>query len=132
MKAPSPPPTCIYLIDDDDVTNLVHHTQISRFDSQIEVRVFVDAREALADLVDLQARQPEALPGLILLDINMPGMNGWEFLEAYEAHGLHCPLMMLTSSIDDEDRKRAHSFASVTGFISKPLNASIIRELMGG
>ncbi|RMG73454.1 MAG: response regulator [Bacteroidetes bacterium] len=131
MKAPPHPPRYIFLIDDDEITNLIHSTQISRFDPHIEVRVHTDAQAALEELLQLREAQPGSMPDLILLDINMPGMDGWDFLAAFEGHNLSCHLMMLTSSVDDKDREKALAFTSVSGFISKPLNSSILRQLMG-
>ena len=73
---------CIVLIDDDEPTNFLHQLIIERYECTEQVIVFQHAREALRYISEL--REGSYLqPDLILLDINMPEMNGWEFMDAY-------------------------------------------------
>ena len=124
---------CIVLIDDDEPTNFLHQLVIERTQCTEQVITFQDAREALAFLVskiDGAYVQPE----LILLDINMPGMNGWEFMEAYEqlpaAQRGKVVVMMLTTSLNPDDKLHADAIQGVKGFLSKPLTKKLLLEIL--
>ncbi|EBA08702.1 response regulator [Sagittula stellata] len=69
----------------------------------------------------------------ILLDINMPGMNGFEFLHAattrFGTHFVKCAVIMLSTSAREEDKARAHSFDVVHGFMTKPLTLDALRQV---
>ena len=120
----------VMLIDDNDADLLYTRIVLERSGAAAEVLAFESARDALAALA--------ALPGpdvdLILLDINMPGMNGFDFLRAYEqlpaARRGHAVVVMLTSSPDPVDRERAASFGSVKGYVVKPLDRDAARALV--
>ena len=67
---------------------------------------------------------------LLLLDINMPGMSGWEFLEILNQKEIKIDVNMLSSSMDPEDLARSHEFDLVTGFLIKPLSIEVIEDLL--
>lgn len=87
----------------------------------LEIRSFIYASKALEEL-----QSDAGIPDFILLDINMPGMNGWEFLEALEVAAIPNAVLpkiyILSSSLDPEDQAKAQSAVLVKGFISKPLD----------
>jgi CheY-like chemotaxis protein len=115
--------TTAWLIDDEEIS--VFYTKnllkINQFSS--EVRSFFNAHEALAELESLVGS--EEFPEFIFLDLNMPTLNGWDFLHAY--HELpkeatkKCTLYILSSSVDENDIKRSKIHENVRDFLSKPL-----------
>ena len=118
----------IFLIDDEHLNNFINTKMITRF-LPYEVTAFTRAVEALESLKTLQ--DPALLPEVIFLDINMPEMDGWQFLQAYsqldDRIHRHCNIVVLSSSIDIRDIERAKSFKVVREFISKPLSAENLR-----
>lgn len=119
----------VMLIDDSETDLLYGRLMIERAGIAERVIAFDTAQAALAHL---QRGEGHAVD-LVLLDINMPVMNGFEFLDAYEqleprqrADGV---IVMLTSSPDPEDRARAFSYASVRGYVTKPLSREDARGL---
>lgn len=111
----------ILLIDDDPVNNLVN-TRIIQRHFGFDPAVFDDAGKALQYL---RSCLPTEFPELIFLDINMPEMNGWDFLDALQTLPMElqreCRVVMLSSSIDIHDFRKASSYSFVKDFISKPL-----------
>ena len=73
-------------------------------------------------------------PGIIFLDINMPGMNGWEFMDAYhqlsESQKAPIVVIMLTTSLNADDRERALQDKDIATFYHKPLRSEIVMELV--
>jgi CheY-like chemotaxis protein len=120
------------LIDDEEIFNFIQSEVISDHDSTDEVNTFSSAIEALEFLRDKISKN-ENLPDFIFLDVRMPEMNGFDFLEAFHKldqeaiKNIH--IYMLSSSLDEKDFKRAMSFPSVKGFKSKPLSDDIIDEI---
>lgn len=110
----------VWLIDDDGPTNLLNKILLSEIRFAKEIKDFIYAEDALKEL----ASEDVVFPDLILLDINMPRMSGWEFLEAVEAMNLldNPPtILMLSTSLNPVDQERAENNIIVSGFIKKPL-----------
>ena len=114
----------ILLVDDDEATNFIHQRVIGQmnFAKNIVVRESgIDALRFLTTLTNGQYPKPD----IIFLDINMPVMNGWEFLEAYgslqDNQKAETILLMLSTSLSPEDKIKAAAFPSISGFIDKPL-----------
>jgi CheY-like chemotaxis protein len=125
---------CVLLIDDDEPTNYLNLRVLRKADCANQVRAVQTAQEALDSLSRgdraLEKGNPCSLPDLIFLDINMPGLSGWDFLEAYGR--LRIPeeekavIVMLTSSFNPDDRNRALSLGDVAEFESKPLTVKAV------
>lgn len=111
-----------WLIDDDHVTNMLNRFYLEEHFPHVQIQLYGKAKVALEDLVNNRN-----YPDFIFLDLNMPEMNGWEFLEALvlpEATSNSFPqIYILSSSLDPSDRLRAENNPSVRGFLSKPLEA---------
>ena len=117
----------IFLIDDNTIDLLISRKLLLKHDSELTVIEFSKAQEAVAALQNTE----EPLPDLVLLDLNMPSMNGWEFLEAVKP--LDRPperVFILTSSLDERDKTMATNYPSVKGYITKPLNTESITKAL--
>ena len=114
----------ILVIDDDEPTNFLNQMIIEESGYAKEVKAVQSGAEALDYLLEHE-RIHEKGPDLIFLDINMPAMNGWEFIEKYRQ--LKCKqkgkvmVVMLTTSLFPEDRERASDTPDVSDFENKPL-----------
>ncbi len=114
----------ILLVDDDEVTNLLHQRRISRCGFAKSIDTATDGQAAL-DYLRLCAEKNEKPPDLVLLDINMPRMNGFEFLNAFEALPPEVTkqqhIVMVSTSNLKQDKARAELDRNVRGYETKPL-----------
>ena len=120
----------VIVIDDNEDDLLFAQISVERCGHPADLKGFLRAQDALAfldsgELVD---------PVLVLLDINMPVMNGFNFLDAFErlpiTSRVNVMVVMLTSSIDEGDRQRAFSYASVKDYMRKPIERSQVATLL--
>ena len=127
---------CIMLVDDDDATNFVNKMTINSLGIQTHVQVAWNGRDALDYLTRTgqYAGTESPRPGIIFLDINMPKMNGWEFLEEYkklpEDIRARIVIAMLTTSLNLDDAKRATQHEELKGYISKPLTVKGLEDII--
>ncbi len=124
----------ILLIDDDESTNFLHRTLIQYADITKKIEVVNRADKALDYLKSLAADSPESIPQLIFLDINMPAMNGWEFLNEYARLDLpnkqDIKIIMLTASVNPNDILQAKTNVFVSEILHKPLSIDAVSELL--
>ncbi|SFM68163.1 Response regulator receiver domain-containing protein [Chitinophaga sp. YR627] len=124
----------ILLIEDDEATNFINQMVIKRLDCTDHVHISWNGADALDYLKGCVERASCQQPELILLDINMPGLNGWEFLDEYEKlqpeEKGKIVVVMLTTSLNPEDKHRASLNPSVAGFKNKPLTPSLMKEIL--
>ncbi len=126
---------CVLLIDDDDVSNFLNRRVIECAAITEHIEVKLNGKEALDYL---NAVDDEKIPSsdllLILLDINMPIMDGWEFLAAYhkqqQMKQRKANIVMLSTSNNPDDQKRAEGFPFIRGFKSKPLTLEVIEDIV--
>ncbi|RAJ82095.1 CheY-like chemotaxis protein [Chitinophaga dinghuensis] len=122
----------IFIVDDDPIHQQIAKIMIERQGISNNIRVFSDAQEVL-DYFRENTNVADALPDLILLDLNMPVMDGWEFLDEYAGFQTSLPkqvkIFVLTSSIDEKDKERVRSYKFVSGYLTKPLSKEIISHL---
>lgn len=120
----------IILIDDDSLTNYINKTILKRCLPGVEITEFSDSFKAL-NFLRFHAEQGDA-DFLILLDINMPDLTGWEVLEAIDRGfpALDAKVVMLTSSIDRADRDKAYTYERVISFVSKPIDSEKVSGIL--
>jgi len=124
---------CILLIDDDYGTNLYHKMVIEDTDCTHKIIIKNSAIDAL-EYFKTPFDEENPRPNLVFLDINMPKMTGWEFLDEYaklseEQHAENIIVMLSTSSHPD-DLQRAEDNDFIKEYRGKPLSEEIIRELI--
>ena len=132
MEQELPKPTFkkILVIDDNPTDRYIAKRMAEKYHFAEEIILQESALEALNYIKKLE-NTPELLPQFIFLDINMPGMNGYEFLEEYaklsETIRTNCIILMITTSIHPDDFKRAENNPSVFRFLNKPLDREKFR-----
>ena len=120
----------ILVIDDNPTDRYIAKRMAEKYHFAEEIVLQESALEALNYIKSLES-SPELLPQFIFLDINMPGMNGYEFLDEYnklsETIKTNCIILMITTSIHPDDFKRAENNPSVFRFLNKPLDREKFR-----
>lgn len=128
----------IILTDDDEISNLLNKIFIAKLNLNTNVDIFLNGKETLDFLsqkCDFEDENFKLKPCLLLLDIKMPIMNGWEFLEIYsEKFPKHIRnqivIVMLTTSEDEGDMIKALENSNVKEFIRKPLSEGVFKQLI--
>lgn len=125
----------ILLVDDDEINNFISIKLIKKALLNTEITACLNGKFAIDQLLEISRKDPSKLPDYILLDINMPIMNGWEFLDEYEKLDIDpagkSKIYIISSSVFSNDISKAKSYPLVKDFISKPLNVEKISEVFG-
>ena len=123
----------ILLIDDDDATNFYNQMVLEEMGIAKKIYVMTSAEDALLLLKTPDENNHFITPNLIILDINMPGMDGWEFLEHYESleecMKAKFVIAMLTTSLNPDDKEKA-SQLKIQAFMNKPLEKDQFLSLL--
>jgi CheY-like chemotaxis protein len=124
-------PLTVCLVDDDAIYRLLTTRMIELLNPEQKVVCFSNGQQAFeyfANKYEHDAHRPD----VIFLDINMPVMNGWDFLEAYEKLETtnRVPVYMVSSSLDEVDKARSKRFGMVKDYIVKPVDQLSIGRIL--
>jgi CheY-like chemotaxis protein len=127
-------PLQIILIDDNDIDQLLHRKLIERSHQHAHIVQFTDASHAIQAIADQSLRTEQFDQNIILLDIKMPVMDGFQFLEAFDllSDAIKQPftIFILTSSLNQFDISRSKSNPYVKDMIIKPINGDTLINLL--
>lgn len=113
----------IIFVDDDKVQHMINKRILLKINPNLELVFFENPYDALSWL-------EKNMADILLLDINMPEMEGWDFLKLMEERGIKMEVKMLTSSLDPKDIEKSYGFDMVSGFLVKPLRKEVIDEFL--
>lgn len=126
-------PVRILLVDDDEINNFISIKLIKKALLNTDITACLNGRFAIDQLLEIKQKDPGKLPDFILLDINMPIMNGWEFLDEYKRLNIDpqskTKIYIISSSVFSNDINKARSYPLVKSFISKPLSVDKIKDM---
>ena len=126
-------PFHLCIVDDDDIYRftIIQSAKFSKIEHKTSV--FPNGEEAINFIKENQDT-PDALPNLILLDIDMPIMDGFQFLKAYREIETNLSkkiaIYMVSSSVDPEDIERANGYTAVIDYLSKPLKSEKLKAII--
>jgi len=119
----------IWLIDDSAASNLLNQKLFNQLDPKLRVKTFTIAEDALNSF-----RGAKDEVSTIFLDLNMPAMDGWDFIEEFKAmkqnSTIETRLILLSTSMNPKDKKRASADDAIEEYLQKPLEVNQIIELL--
>jgi CheY-like chemotaxis protein len=123
----------IWVVDDDVIFQVIIRKIIERSEMFSVISIFPNGKEAFLALKDA-SKHNEMMPNIILLDINMPIMDGWEFMEeisSMEDQNIkQINICISTSSIAEEDKNRAKNYPSILNYLSKPISVNDLLNVL--
>jgi response regulator RpfG family c-di-GMP phosphodiesterase len=126
-KGKGPNYSRVVLIDDDSLTNMLNKKIIQSINTSIPIFTFLHVDEAL----DFLKETDQKGDALIFLDINFPQKNGWDFLDDYRHFKICSTVIMLSSSIDKNDKQKSKEYTMVIDYVSKPLSFEYVESVLG-
>lgn len=127
----------IMFIDDDEIVKMVGAKVLKKIDYNNEISYFSNGLEALENIhqrINNTEITIDSDPVLILLDINMPKMDAWEFLNEFtkitSVWKNKFKVVIVTSSFNPEDKSKAYSYAEIEDYTNKPLSALLFKDFL--
>ena len=125
----------ILCVDDDPITLMLYKMVIAKASFTEEIITAKNGQEALDYYDNLKATNDSAFPELIFLDLNMPVMGGWEFLDNFTHSNYDLfnktKVIVLSSTIDPNDIEKVKKYPIVIDFMSKPVTKEMLEKLKG-
>ena len=119
----------LLVIDDDKHNNYLTEYRFRKAQLPYELKF----KDSIEEAIGILSQKNEYIPDLILLDLNLPILNGWDFLNWYDGrnpeHLRDVIIYILSSSVDEDEKKKAYSYPFVSGFIEKPLKLDHIKHI---
>ena len=117
------------IIDDDKIYQFLMKKTIESISNDVEVKLFHDGLDAIS-----RFKQEGVCCSIILLDLNMPNMDGWQFIQEYKKLEKTCggkhKIYIATSSISSLDKEKAKQFEEIDGYLTKPITKNKLLEIL--
>jgi CheY-like chemotaxis protein len=126
---------CVLLVDDDEVTNIIHQFIVNKAGITKHIQTVSNGRDAI-DFITSKGKfeDNDMKPELILLDLSMPVLDGWGFLDEFKQLDTEYKnstiIIMLSTSLDSANRKKADSYNEISGYRDKPLTTSVLDDIL--
>ncbi|MCZ8330719.1 MAG: response regulator [Flavobacterium sp.] len=123
----------VICIDDDPITLMLCKKVMERVEFASEINTLQNGEEAIKQFEDYEKIDTKNAPDMVFIDLNMPVMNGWEFLDEYFKREYHkkfkTHFIVLSSTIDPKDVEKSKLYSMVVDFLSKPITKTMLEEL---
>lgn len=122
----------ILIVDDDEISNFVTSNVLEELNLAENIYVYESPKDALRII---EGGNSHELPELIFLDVNMPEMDGFQFIEEYKEHvktGSNSKIVMyITTQLNAEEEKRAEKYSPyISEFVSKPITPDVVKDIL--
>ncbi len=125
--------SCVWLVDDDELYQIITRKNLQKTGFPVVPASFYNGKEAFDALLEI-TQTGEQLPCVIILDLNMPIYDGWDFLQWYSQVGEELrnqiSLYICSSSIDPNDHNKARSNPDIKAFVEKPMTTELLEEIL--
>lgn len=123
--------TKVFCIDDDNINHYISQKYINSLLVSPQIETFINCEDAIHELIKID--NVDDLPDYIFLDINMPVMNGWDFLDVFDRLRIDplgkIKIYILSSSVFAHDIDKSRMYPAVKEFISKPLSQDKLKQV---
>ncbi|MDD2822226.1 MAG: response regulator [Flavobacterium sp.] len=123
----------IWIVDDDNIYQIIVRKIIGKMELFSSFSSYKNGKDAI-DALKKAAENNENIPDIILLDINMPVMDGWEFMDEIVSYksklNQKIAIYIVSSSIAVQDKDKAKTYAEILGFLSKPITMDALYEIV--